>query len=264
MGEFIYIFSLIPIIIVPTTIVYGSPGAGVELGVQQVKLEHNLAYGYRSTKTKLSSDDLGLDNSKNVFKPALFYEFGDKETKFRLDLSYEQVGFNGSNTLTKSIVFNRATYDPGDNIRSKFEFEWARAGFEIKGPYSSIGFDWNYVTVSTQLSKTVLYNSEYYEFKNYKFKEAVFFSIVLGAYYNFSDFSIESKVKYGSDTDKEDSLENKIRHKELYVGLNMDNFLLKNGKLKAGYQYRRLDFAGDELDGDLRFKGPFVGFNYRF
>jgi len=91
-------------------------------------------------------------------------------------------------------------------------------------------------------------------------------SIVLGAYYNFSNkFDIESKVKYGSElTDKEDSLENKIRHKELYVGLNMDNFLLKNGKLKAGYQYRRLDFVGDELDGDLRFEGPFVGFNYRF
>jgi len=174
MGDFIYIFSLIPIIVVPTTIVSGSPGAGVELGVQQVKLEHNLAYGYRSTKTKLSSDDLGLDNSKNIFKPTLFYEFGDKETKFRLDLSYEQAKLNGSNTLTKSIVFNRATYDPGDNIRSKLEFEWAKAGFEVKDSYFSIGVDWNYVTVSTQLSETLIYNSEYYEFKNYKFKDTVF------------------------------------------------------------------------------------------
>jgi len=203
MGELFYVFSLIPIIAVPASIVSGSPGAGVELGVQQVKFEQNFAY----RGTKMSIDDLGLDNSKNIFKPTLFYESEtNKETKIKFDLSYEQVRLNGSNTLTKSIVFNGVTYDPGDNIRSKFEFEWARAGFDIKGPYSSIGVDWNYVIVSTQLSETI----QGYEFNNYVFKDAVFCSIVLAAYYNFSDFSIESKVKYGSElTDKEDSLEDK-------------------------------------------------------
>jgi len=59
------------------TVIFTFNSLEIGLGVQQVEFEPNFAYGSKSTRIKLSSDDLRLDNSKNILKPTLIFRNGN-------------------------------------------------------------------------------------------------------------------------------------------------------------------------------------------
>jgi len=228
--------------------------AEVEVGVHQVEFEPNFAYGSKSIRTKLSSSDLGLDNSKNILKPTIILR-NKNHRNHRFDFNYEKLNFSGLNTLTKDIHFDDSAFLVDQNISSTFDINWIRWGYKYKllendKSYLNLGIDLNYISVDVMLQGP-------HSFGFLFMSDDRFPGLVFDGNYAFNNyFGIEGKFASGAD--------NMAKYIDTYVGLNMDNFLLKNAKLKAGYQYKRLDFAGDELDGDLRFKGVFVGFNYRF
>ena len=41
-------------------------------------------------------------------------------------------------------------------------------------------------------------------------------------------------------------------------------FLIDNGQCRLGYQSKKLDVDIDDFDGELKFSGAFLGFNYKF
>jgi len=223
----------------------------VGLGVQQVKFEPNFAYGNKNTRTKLSSDDLGLDNSKNILKPTFIFRNGDH----RADIDYVTLDFNSSTTLTKDINFMDRAYVIGENISSEFAIEWFTWGYK----YRLLGNDKSYLNLGIDLNKISFYTklSTPYSIHSLSLSNSVSVGLAFDGNYAFTNrFGIEGKFASTKD--------DMVKDKYTYIGLNMDSFLLKNGKFKAGYQYKKLAFDIDEFDGDLRFKGPFVEFTYRF
>jgi len=225
----------------------------VELAVQQVKFEPTFAYGNNSTRTKLNADNLGLDNNENIFKPTFILRKGNH----RVDFDYISLDFSGSTTLTKDVNFNNNTYLAGQYIRSDFDIIWMRWGYKYRlfgnnKSYLNLDIDFNSVSVDIRLKGT-----RSFSFNSLSIPYNEFVDLGFDGNYAFSDrFGIEGKFV--------SSVNDKAKYIDTYVDLNMNSFLLKNTKLKAGYQYKKLAFDDNQFDGDLRFKGPFVGFNYRF
>jgi len=122
--------------------------------------------------------------------------------------------------------------------------------FENDKSYLNFGIDLNNISFDTKLS--TIYSTDSLSLSNNGFVGLMFD----GNYAFNNQFGVEGKFANGAD--------NMAKYIDTYIALNMDSFLLKNGKLKAGYQYKKLAFDIDKFDGDLQFKGPFVGFNYRF
>jgi len=226
---------------------------GIELGARQTKLEADFSYtsSLFTTATKINLKDIGLADSTSTFKPTLFWQEGNH----RFDFDYEQIGFNGSHTLTKRIGFGPNTYVPGMDIESELDLRW----FRISYKYRLLGDNKSYlnlgVDINSMIAEINITAPKYGSNLNKVIAKDSSFGLVVNGNYAFTNrFGIEGKLAA------------LLGYQEAYAGLNMD--LFKNAQLRAGYQYTKLEFdlkeGSKEFDADFKLKGAFVALNYRF
>lgn len=224
---------------------------GIELGAQQSKLQADFAYGDSDTRTKVNEDDLGLDDKQTSVKPRLYYKAGNHT----IDFDFESLDFSGSTTLTKTINFDNETYNFGDKVDSTLEIDWYRLGYRYKvfgneKSYFNMGLDLNILDTDVGLKTSTLNNS---------YSEVIPLpTLVIDGNYAINDrFGVEAKfagISAGSNG----------HYTEAFVGLNMRCFLLDDAQWRIGYQAKELEVDVDDFDGELKFKGAFLGLNYKF
>lgn len=225
---------------------------GVELGVSQTNLEADFEYGNAATRTKVDEDLLGLDDKVTNIKPRVYYTSGNHT----FDFDYESLDFSGSNTLTKNVVFDDKTYAINTNVRSTMEFDWYRLGYKyslVNNDNSNLkaGIDLNILDTNVGLDSDLTAASNYSE-------TIPLPTLVLNGKYSFNEnFAIEGKfagLTAGS----------KGSYTEAFAGLNIKCLLLDNAHWRLGYQTKKLEIDVDDFDGELKFSGGFIGFNYKF
>jgi len=226
---------------------------GIELGAQQTKLEADFSYGNKYTKTTINLKDVGLDDSASTFKPTLFWQEGNH----RFDFDYDKIGVSSSHKIEKKFRFGRWYYDViGADVESKLDVSVFRLGYKYRllqdnKSYLNLGADVNIVNTKINIAAPT-----YGLMRNEVSHTQSPFGLVVNGNYAFTNmFGIEGKLA-GS-----------FVYQEAYAGLNME--LFKNAQLRVGYQYKKFELESDDninekFDADLKFKGAFAAFNYRF
>lgn len=243
-------------VVLSSLIVASSMMAGdlqVELGYQQNKFDADFAYGNSNTRTVVSESDIGLEEKDSTVKPRLFYMSGNHT----FDFDYESLDFSGSKNITRTIVFDDKTYTAGANVQSTLEIDWYRFGYRYKvlgdeKSYLNLGLDINLLKTDVGLDASALNISSNYS------ETLPVPTLVINGNYSINDmFGIEGKfagISAGS----------KASYTEYFAGVNMKCLLLEGGKWKLGYQAKNLEVDVDDFDGELDFKGVYLGFNYTF
>jgi len=233
-----------------SVLLFSSANAGelsVELGGIQNKLSTNFVYGNATNNTNISGSDVGLKKRDTSIKPTIAY----KKNAHNVNFDYEKIDFSGSKVLNKTVVFNNKTYNLGERVSSTMKFDWYRLGYDYSfNENFYAGLDMHLVKSDIGL-KTNNQSEEYS-------KTIPIPALVLGGNIGLNErFGLEAKasgMKVGS----------KASYVNFYGGTNMKCFLTENGSWKLGYQYKKLDLDANKLDGDIKLKGIYLGFNYRF
>ncbi|MGM0519714.1 MAG: hypothetical protein ACQERD_08750 [Campylobacterota bacterium] len=236
-----------------TASVLSASNFGVEVGASQSNLKADFQYGSNATATKVDENILGLDDKITTIKPRVYFNSGNHT----FDFDYESLDFSGANTLTQDIEFDDETYTATTNIKSTMEIDWYRLGYRYSvinngNTYLNAGLDLNILDTNIGLEETAGNTSSYFDEViplptlvldgNYAFNEKV------GVEAKFAGISVGSEGSYT----------------EAYAGLNIQCLLLDNAKWRLGYKAKKLDVDVDDFDGELEFKGAFLGFNYKF
>jgi len=224
---------------------------GVEVGAQQSKLKADFAYGDSSLRTKVDENDLGLDDKQTSIKPRLYYKSGNHT----IDFDFEALDFSGSNLLTKTINFDDKVYTIGSKVDSTLEIDWYRLGYKYKvlgdeKSYLNLGLDLNILDTDVGLKSSTI-NSSYSE-------TIPLPTLVLSGNYSIND-RVGVEAKFAGM-----SLGSNGNYTEIFAGVNMQCFLIDNGQWRLGYQSKKLEVDIDDFDGELKFSGAFLGFNYKF
>ncbi len=71
-------------------------------------------------------DDLGIDDSESFLEAKINVEFGAHHLRY----SVMNMGWDGDNTLTKSVTFSGTTYTASTDIMSSLDIDYHRFGYE--------------------------------------------------------------------------------------------------------------------------------------
>lgn len=226
---------------------------GIEIGAQKNKLDADIAYGNAVTRTTVTENELGLKNSDTNVKPRLYYT----TENHTFDLDFQSMDFSGSNTLTRTIVFDNRTYTANATVNSTLELDWYRFGYRYSvindnNTKLSIGADINIIDTDIGLNAPSLNLSSSYS------ETIPLPTLVIEGNYAINDmFGIEAKaagITAGS----------KAKYTEFYAGININCLLIENGQWRLGYQSKKFEVDIDDFDGELSFNGAYLGFNYKF
>ncbi|OGP15204.1 MAG: hypothetical protein A2054_05760 [Deltaproteobacteria bacterium GWA2_55_10] len=187
-------------------------------------------------------DDLGIDD-ENFVEGRITLELGSHKIRY----GYMPLKWEGSNTLTSSIVFNGQTYSASTNVESELKMDYHRLGYEydiIDTLNNKLGviFEVKYFDVEASLKSATLDERE-------SFKApipTVGIAAQVGLPFLFSVGGEITGISLGSDAYLVDG--------EAMVNLKPAPFVIISG----GYRVFKLHLENDDDLADITVKGPFV------
>lgn len=157
--------------------------------------------------------------------------------------------------LNKSIDFNGETYAVNMPIESTLKLDWYRLGYRysiVETGKANLAIGANIHIIKADIGLVSAATSDFYS-------QTVGLPILAlnGSYQINSMFGIEgmiSGITAGSSGN----------YVQMYGGITANCLLVKNGMWRLGYQYKKLSIDIDDLDGDLKFQGAYLGYRYKF
>ncbi|PHR59592.1 MAG: hypothetical protein COA44_01230 [Arcobacter sp.] len=113
-------------------------------------------------------DDLGMETKTNVFRLDGHYRFSDVH---KVEFAYYSINTRGSNTISKDLNFDGATYQAGANINSYLDMDiyklnYAYSFYHNEKVELSIGAGLHFMDISTGLSGNAVIDNQPASFRS--------------------------------------------------------------------------------------------------
>lgn len=224
----------------------------LELGVQTYGASGDAQYGSNDSASTVDiKDDLGINSTNINYKPALYIT----SHSHKMGISMENISYDESSTLDRTIIFDDKSYASGSNVDSSLEMQEVQLMYrylirEDKNQKLGLGVDLNLIELQLKMNSGT---------NDSKYDASVAIPALALEYELSVNKTVALEAKIAGFTTGENA-----GYLEYFVGTKLRNLLLDGGYWRLGYTQKHINIDESKFDGGIALKGFYLNYGLNF